>query len=131
MKKLTVLVLAVLILSSFYQSQNLKGYWIYAGDFFNGKKEGAPKEYALEREYTDTGFTASVIEKGYKPEIYETGKYTLGADTCFETQTWCGQPSKLLNVTIHYHYSIQNDTLTLTGVLPTGGSTIEYWKRVK
>ena len=131
MKKLTGLVLAVLLLSSFYRSSSLKGNWIYAGDIFNGKKEGAPKEYILQRKYSDTGFTAWVLEKGYKPEAYEIGHYTLTTDTCFETQTWCSQPSKLLNVTVHYHYMIRNDTLLLNGVLPSGAITEECWKRIK
>jgi hypothetical protein len=123
--------LLFLAMVSFQSIGTLKGTWIYAGDIFNGKKEGAPKEYTLERKYSDTGFTAIVLEKGYKPEEYETGTYKLNADTCFETQTWCSQPSNLLNVTIHYHYIIRNDTLILNGVLPSGASTEEYWKRMK
>jgi len=118
-------------LTSFYQPGTLQGTWEYAGDIFNGKKEGAPTEYALHRKYTETNFEAFVIEKGYEPEKYETGNYTLNADTCLETQTWCAQPSKQLNITVHYHYSISNDTLTLKGVLPDGENVEEYWKRIK
>jgi hypothetical protein len=130
-KKLIGLLALVVVLSSFNAVTTLKGTWEYAGDIFNGKKEGAPKEYALRREYSDTNFNAYVLEKGYEPAEYEMGTYKLAADTCLETQTWCGQPSKLLNITVHYHYTIRNDTLVLAGVLPTGQKTEEYWKRVE
>jgi hypothetical protein len=131
MKKLTGLLALIVLLSSFNQVSSLKGTWEYAGDVFNGKKEGAPTEYTLRREYSDNDFTAYALEKGYQPTKYETGTYSLVADTCLEKQTWCGQPSKLLNITIRYLYTIRNDTLILDGVLPGGGVTEEYWKRVK
>ena len=131
MKIFAGLFFSAIIFCSYYSPRSLKGNWQYAGDIFNGKKEGAPKEYSLLRKYTDTGFTAYAIEKGYKPEKYETGRYALNADTCLETQTWCSQPSNLLNITVHYHYIFRNDTLILSGLLPTGGITEEYWKRIK
>src|ERR1700743_394169 len=106
MKKILSAALVIAALSSFYQTKNLTGTWNYAGDIFNGKKEAAPTEYTLQRKYTDTGFTATVLEKGYDPEKYETGRYSLNADSCLETQTWCSQPSALLNIPVHYHYRI-------------------------
>jgi len=131
MKILAALFLGVLFLSSFDQSKTLAGKWIYAGDIFNGKKEGGPADYILQRKYNDTSFTAYVIQKGYKTEEYETGNYSLTTDTCLETQTWCSQPSKLLNIVVHYHYSFNKDTLVLNGILPSGAIVEEYWKRVK
>jgi len=132
MKKLTgCSVLLIFFLSSFNQTNPLTGKWEYVGDIFNGKKEGAPTEYTLQRKYTDSHFEAYVIEKGYVPEMYETGDYTLNADTCLETQTFCSQQSKLLNLTVHYHYRISNDTLTLKGILPDGEKVEEYWKKAQ
>ena len=119
-------------LSSFYQtSTTLKGTWIYAGDIFNGKKEGAPTAYTLQRKYSDAHFEAHVIEKGYLPEMYETGDYLLKADTCLEMQTYSKQDSKLTNIVVHYHYTVSNDTLILKGVLPDGERVEEYWKKIK
>ena len=131
MKRILAAILLISLLSSFYQTNTLKGTWQYAGDIFNGKKEGAPTEYTLQRKYNDKHYEAVVLEKGSKPEKYETGDYSLNADTCLETQTWTNQETKLLNVTVHYHYIIRNDTLILNGVLPNGHSVEEYWKRVK
>jgi hypothetical protein len=131
MKKIGLSVSIILVLSSFYQSTMLTGTWEYAGDIFNGKKEGAPTEYTLQRKYDSSHFEAWVLEKGYDADKYETGDYTLKGDSCLEIQTWCSQPTKLLNITVHYHYSISNDTLTLKGVLPNGSLVEEYWKRVK
>ncbi|WP_461452208.1 hypothetical protein [Mucilaginibacter sp.] len=131
MKIFLSLFLAVVLFSSFQIADNLSGTWEYAGDITNGKKEAAPTEYSLQRKYTSTNYEAFVLEKGYQPEKYETGDYTLKNDSCLETQTWCGQPSNLLNITIHYHYNITNDTLILTGFLPNGTSVEEYWKKVK
>ena len=130
-KILTASFLLFILLSSFYQAQTLKGKWEYAGDIFDGKKEGAPKEYALQRTYSQAHFEAYVIQKGYVPEMYETGYYKLNADTCLEVQTFSNQESKLLNIPIHYHYTINNDTLTLKGILPNGERVEEYWKRLK
>ena len=131
MKGLTVSILTLLFLSSVDRSNTLAGKWTYAGDIFNGKKEEGPADYILQRNYDFKGFTAYVIQKGYKNEKYETGKYLLSPDSCIETQTWCSQDSKLLNIPVHYHYSFRNDTLVLTGILPGDTHVEEYWKRVK
>lgn len=130
----SVLLLVVVVLSSFYPSNrvtSLKGTWQYAGDILNGKKEEATDDIQLQRKYTDTDFTAYYIEKDSLPQKYETGTYKLAGDTCLETETWSGLPSKLLNVTVHYHYAISHDTLTLTGILPNGATTVDFWKRVR
>jgi predicted secreted protein len=131
MKVVAGLFLVVVLFSSFQIVNNLSGTWEYAGDLANGKKESAPTEYSLQRKYTGTNYEAFVIEKGYQPQKYETGNYSLKTDSCLETQTWCGQPSNLLNVTIHYHCRMAKDTMVLTGILPNGTSVEEYWKKVK
>lgn len=128
------LLLSIIVLSSFYPSEplkTLKGTWQYAGDVLNGKKEEVTDDLQLQRRYTDTDFTAYYIEKDSIPKKYESGAYKLVDDTCLETETWSGFPSKLLNITIHYHYVISNDTLILTGILPNGATTVDYWKKVK
>ncbi len=129
-----LLISAVVVLSSFYQPKplkTLKGTWQYAGDILNGKKEEATDDIQLRRKYTDTDFAAFYNEKDSIPQKYEAGTYKLVGDTCFETESWSGMPSKLLNVTVHYHYAISHDTLILNGVLPNGATTVEYWKRAK
>ena len=131
MKLLTFSFLTIFFLSSFYQSQTLEGKWEYAGDIFNGKKEGAPTAYTLQRKYSPAHFEAYAIQKGSMPEMYETGDYKLNGDSCLEVQTFTTQESKLLNIPVHYHYSIVNDTLTLKGILPNGEQVEEYWKKVK
>lgn len=128
------LILAVFILSSFYQPKRmktLKGTWQYAGDILNGKKEEATADLVLQRKYTDTDFVAFFAEKDSLPQKYETGTYKLVNDTCFETETWSGFPSKLINITVHYHYAVSHDTLILTGILPNGATTVDYWTKVK
>ncbi|WP_183572493.1 hypothetical protein HDF18_04780 [Mucilaginibacter sp. X5P1] len=131
MKKSGALLIIIILLSSFQTADTLKGTWEYAGDIFNNKKESAPTAYILQRKYSEAHFEAYVIEKGYVPEMYETGDYTLNADSCIEIQTFSTQDSKLLNIPVHYHYKISNDTLTLKGILPNGERVEEYWKRVK
>ena len=129
MKKLCFLFTA-LLLCSFQTPPSLKGTWEFVGGIYNGKKEGAPTEYALHRKYDDSHYEALAIEKGYNPEKYEAGDYTLIADTCIDKETFCSQPSKITNIPIHYLFIIKNDTLTLKGTLPTGMRVEEYWKRV-
>ena len=75
--------------------------------------------------------TAKVIEKGEDTAVYEKGNYHLKNDTCFETQTYCMQPSKLLNKTVKYHYIISNDTLKLLSTLPNGNRIEDHWVRVR
>jgi len=125
------LIFTALILLSFTPPVTLKGTWQFAGGIYNGKKEGAPEGYALHRKYTATNYQAFVIEKGVKPEKYETGNYSLKGDTCVDTETFCSQPSKITNIPIRYLYTLRHDTLTLKGTLPTGMRVEEYWTRVK
>jgi hypothetical protein len=125
------LIFIALTLLSFTPPVTLKGTWQFAGGIYNGKKEGAPEGYALHRKYTATNYQAFVIEKGMKPEKYETGNYSLKGDTCVDTETFCSQPSKITNIPIRYLYTLRHDTLTLKGTLPTGMRVEEYWKRVK
>lgn len=129
MKQIFLLFTALLLCS--FSVDTLKGTWEYAGDISNGKKSGAPTEYALRRKYDAAHFDAFVIEKGYKPEKYESGNYVISGDTCIETETFSSQPSTITNIPIRYLYTIRNDSLILKGTLPNGIHVEEYWKKVK
>lgn len=125
------LILLVTILTSFQQPKTLKGTWQFCGGFFNGKSNPAPKDYTLQRKYTTTNYEAFLLEKGEKPYKYEAGEYKMVADTCLETQRFSAQPSQLKDVTVHFSYSIRNDTLILKATLPSGFIEEDYWKKVK
>jgi len=125
------LIFTALTLFSFTSPVTLKGTWQFAGGIYNGKKESAPEGYALHRKYTTTSYQAFVIEKGVKPEKYETGNYSLKGDTCVDTETFCSQPSTITNIPIRYLYTLRHDTLTLKGTLPTGMRVEEYWTRIR
>jgi len=129
--KIVAAFLLVIILAAFSDEKTLKGTWNYAGGIYNGKKEGAPADYTLQRKYTDTTFEAFGIDSANKPEKFEAGNYVLKADTCIETETYSAQPSRLMGKPITYLYEIRNDSLIFRGKLPTGMLVEEYWKRSK
>jgi hypothetical protein len=134
MKKINIFILSFLsfvLVSSFIMTETLKGSWQFVGGIYNGKKEGAPVGYTLQRKYDDSHFEAFVIDSTNNPEKYEAGNYVLKGDTCIETETYSSQPSKLTGVPVAYLYSIHNDTLTLMATLPSGMVTEEYWKKSK
>ncbi|HVW12673.1 MAG TPA: hypothetical protein VHB54_02555 [Mucilaginibacter sp.] len=131
MKRFFFAVLLILIASAFSAEKNLKGTWVYIGGIYNGKQEGAPTDYSLERKYKSDSFEAFGVEKGIKPQKYEAGNYQLKDDTCIEIQTYSSEPSKLLNIPVRYVYDIRNDSLILKGTLPTGMVVEEYWQRKK
>jgi hypothetical protein len=120
-----------IIASSFQPVRSLKGTWEFAGGIYNGKKEGAPTEYSLQKKYKSGHYEAFTVEKDSVPEKYEAGDYTIKGDTCIDTETFCSQPSKITNIPIHYFFTVKNDTLTLKGTLPTGMQVEEYWKKIK
>ena len=131
MKKVASAILVVIIASAFSGNKTLKGTWEYLGGIYNGKKDGAPAEYTMQRQYDNAHFNAFALQKGYKPEKYEAGDYILKGDTCIETETFSSQPSKLKNIPVHYRYKIRHDSLIFSGKLPSGMVVEEYWKRVK
>src|ERR1700760_4703869 len=85
--------IVIVLLASFSDNATLKGTWEFAGDITNGKKAAAPTDYTLQRKYKASNFEAFVLQKGAKTLKYEAGNYTLRNDSCFETQTYCMQPS--------------------------------------
>lgn len=126
-----IVILLMVISMSFQNKKTLKGKWQFCGGMFNGKTNAAPKDYILQRKYTDNAYEASMLEKGQKPYKYEKGTYKLVADTCFEMQTFSALPSQLLGLTMHNAYTIQHDTLVFKVKLPNGSIEIDYWKKVK
>jgi len=134
MRKYILYLGVVVVISGIFSFQSppvLKGTWKFVGGIYNGKKEGAPTEYSLQRKYTISGYEAFAIEKGYKTQKYEAGTYVFKGDTCVDTETFSAQPSKITNIPIHYIYTLRHDTLTLKGTLPTGMRVEEYWEKIR
>jgi hypothetical protein len=131
MKKIVFFLFVVVISSSFIQPPTLKGTWQYCGGKFNNKLSPAPEGYSQQRKYADDKFDAFLLEKGEKDVKYESGTYTLTADTCAETQTYCMQDQSMVGVAVRYRYVVRNDTLILAGKLPNGAVIEDYWKKVK
>lgn len=131
MQKLLLTTVLMLFLFSSHQVKTLKGTWEYRGGKFNNKLSAAPIGYSTQRKYSDSKFDAFLYEKGEKTIKYESGNYTLNADTCLETQTFCLQTQKMIGITVPYHYTVRNDTLILSGKLPNGAIVEDYWKKVK
>lgn len=130
-KAVTILTGSLALLTACNSAGTLEGKWEYAGGVYNGKKEGSTDGYKLKRTYSAQSFEAFMIEEGGEPQKYQAGDYTLKADSCFETETFSTQPSKLTGVAVHYNYHLKNDTLILKGKLPTGMQVEEYWTREK
>jgi hypothetical protein len=131
MKKMFAILTVVAIFAFKSDVPTLKGTWQYCGGKFNNKLSPAPKGYQQLRKYTDTSFSAFLLEKGEKDVKYESGNYTLTADSCLETQTYCMQSQDMVGTTVHYQYTMRNDTLVLNGKLPNGALIEDYWKKIK
>ena len=132
MKKTIFPSLFIILLCSFtWRKSSLQGVWEYRGGLINGKTDSVSTAYKLQRTYDKLHYQALVIEKGAKAFVYEKGDYRLNTDTCFETQTYCSQPSKLLGKTVKYNYILSNDTLKLMAILPNGSKIEDHWVKVK
>src|SRR3569623_201714 len=111
MKKIIIFLLLIIVASSFANVRTLKGTWQFAGGIYNGRQEGPTKKYTLQRKYTDTTFDAYLVEKGSKPQKYQSGYYAIKNDSCTETETFSSQSSKLTGIPVHYHYELRHDSL--------------------
>ena len=133
MKRIILAFVAVVCIGliSFTDVVSLKGTWQYNGGISNGKAEGPPKQYKLQRRYTDKSFTAFVLEKGNKPEKYEAGTYILKGDTCFETCTFNSQTPQAIGKTVAYIFSVKNGIIHLMATLPGGTVVDDQWKKIK
>ncbi len=116
---------------SFINPVSLKGVWQYRGGVSNGKTEGPPKGYTLQRVYTDKGFNAFVLEKGTKPEKYEAGNYVLKGDTCFETCTFNSTTPQAMGKTVVYLFTVNKGIIHLKATLPGGTVVDDQWKKIK
>src|ERR1700753_3204637 len=105
MKQIIILLIAFLF--SLQTKPSLKGTWEFVGGVYNGKKEGATKDYKLQRKYTDKSYEAFMSEAGYKTQKYEAGTYVFKGDTCVDTETFSSEESRILNVPIHYLYTLK------------------------
>ncbi len=130
MKAFYILILAIASISYPFKPQTLKGGWKYIGGIYKGKAEGPSKDYILKRKYDDVHFNAYLLEPQQPPYKYQSGNYSLQADSCLETETFSTQPSKLTGFTIRYHFRIDHDTLKLKGLLPNGNAVEEHWLRL-
>lgn len=130
MKNIALALLIILGLSS-YSGPSLTGTWTFSGGIYNGKKEGAPVGYKLQRKYNAATFDAFLLEKGQKTQKYQSGKYTINKDTYLETETYSMQESHMTGKTVTYQYTLRHDSLILRATLPTGMKVEEYWKRVR
>ncbi|WP_462265524.1 hypothetical protein [Mucilaginibacter sp.] len=114
-----------------FKGPTLKGTWEYKGGIYNGKASPAPSGYQLQRKYTKTTFETFLLEPDTMPQRFQISNYLLTADSCIETETFSKIPSKLTNIPVHYAYTLRQDTLTLTGMIPTGMQVKEYWVKIK
>ncbi|MBS7563112.1 hypothetical protein KHS38_01730 [Mucilaginibacter sp. Bleaf8] len=124
-------VAGIIALSGCTGKSSLQGTWQYSGGIYNGKKEGGTEGYNLQRTYKEKSFEAFMLEEGTEAQKFQAGNYELKGDSCFETETYSAQATKLSGVTLRYAYKIKNDTLILNGKLPTGMVVEEYWKKLK
>ena len=133
MKRIVLVLIAIICISliSFNDVTSLKGTWQYNGGISNGKAEGPPTQYTLQRKYTDKTFTAFVLEKGSKPEKYEAGTYILKDDTCFETCTFNSQTPQAIGKTVAYIFSVKDGIIHLMATLPGGTVVDDQWKKIK
>jgi hypothetical protein len=130
-KASTIVIFVIAIITTMASAQThihtLKGTWQFEGGIYNGSPDGAPKDYTMQRNYTDKSFAAFASQQGYKTEKYEAGNYIIKGDTCFETQTYSSRPSQTTGKTVAYLFKVQKNVLTLSGTLPSGMVVEEHW----
>ncbi|QQL51079.1 hypothetical protein [Mucilaginibacter ginkgonis] len=112
-----------------FKVSTLKGTYKYAGSAINGKYEPNSEEFNMERRYDNGKFDAFVLEDGKQPFKYQSGKYKLKNDSCFETETFNAQSAVLTGKTLKYSFTFHQDTLILKGILPNGNAAEEHWVR--
>jgi hypothetical protein len=107
------------------------GTWQYNGGVYNGKSQKASLEFQMNRVYSSDSYEAFMIEGINPPNLYNSGIYEIKGDSVFITSKFSSRPSQNTDVTIVYKFAIDQDKLTLNGILPNGMIVEEYWKRVK
>jgi hypothetical protein len=112
-------------------STSFKGTWQYDGGIYNDKEQKASPDFKMQRTYTADKYEAFILEEGAGPEKYASGRYEIKGDSFLVTSEYSRQPSQTVGKTIAYKFKLEKDKLTLKGVLPTGMTVEEYWKKIK
>ncbi len=124
-------ILFYMILLSSCSTSPMKGTWQYDGGLYNGREQKASPDFQMQRTYTGNTFEAFMIEGTAKPELYSSGIYEIKGDTLMITSKFSSRPSQNTDVMITYKFAIEQDKLTINGILPNGMVVEEYWKKVK
>ena len=128
--KLTTILFSIILISSCTKNPII-GTWQYDGGLYNGREQKASIDFLMQRTYTGNTFEAFLIEGTAKPELYSSGIYVIKSDTLLITSKFSSRPSQNTDLTISYNYVIDQNNLTIKGVLPNGMIVEEYWKKVK
>ncbi len=128
--KLLAILFCIIIISSCSKNPII-GTWQYDGGLYNGREQKASTDFQMQRSYTGNTFEAFLIEGSAKPELYSSGVYAIKNDTLLITSKFSSRPSQNTDLTISYKYVIEQNNLTIKGVLPNGMIVEEYWKKVK
>lgn len=126
-----IFVFAIISAVSCKPNSAMNGTWEYDGGIYNGKKEIAPKDYKMQRIYTDKAYEGFVVEEDAEPEKYDGGNYEIRDTAYLETTTFSSQPSQTLNKTVTYQLKKEGNLFTMIGTLPSGMKIEEYWKKLK
>lgn len=124
-------ILFCLILLSSCSTSPIKGTWQYDGGLYNGREQKASPDFQMQRTYTGNTFEAFMIEGTAKPELYSSGIYQIKGDILMITSKFSSRPSQNTDVMITYKFAIEQEKLTINGILPNGMVIEEYWKKVK
>ena len=128
--KLLTILFGIIIISSCSKNPII-GTWQYDGGLYNGREQKASPDFQMQRTYTENTFEAFLIEGSAEPELYNSGIFVIKNDTLLITSKFSSRPSQNTDVTIIYKYVIDQNRLTIKGVLPNGMIVEEDWKMVK
>ena len=112
-------------------SNTFKGTWQYDGGIYDGKLQSASADFKMQRNYSSGKYEAYAIEGEDEPQKYGSGRYEMKGNKFLVTSEFSAQPSQLIGQTIIYQFKIENDKLTISGILPNGMKVEEYWKKIK
>ena len=128
--KLLTILFGIIIISSCSKNPII-GTWQYDGGLYNGREQKASPDFQMQRTYAENTFEAFLIEGSAEPELYNSGIFVIKNDTLLIISKFSSRPSQNTDVTIIYKYVIDQNRLTIKGVLPNGMIVEEYWKKVK
>jgi hypothetical protein len=123
-------VLFCIVLISSCSKKPIMGTWQYDGGLYNGREQKASLDFQMQRTYTENTFEAYLLEGSAKPELYSSGLYEIKNDSLMITSKFSSRPSQNTDQTIIYNFVIDQNSLTIKGVLPNGMVVEEYWKKV-